>query len=266
MCAELIRPLHRQRDALADADAHRRQRALGAASFISIAAVSASRAPDMPSGWPMAIAPPFGLTCSASSGRPSARMQASACAAKASLSSITSKSLDLQAEPLHQLLRRRHRAVAHDARRDARGGEARRCGPAASGRSGRPPSPEATISAAAPSLTPEALPAVTVPPLRNGVGSAASLSSDCLARMLVALDDRDVAFAVLDLDGRDLSREAAVLLRGGGALWLRNANASWSAREIWNSSATFSAVSGMESMPYCAFIGGLTKRQPIVVS
>ena len=36
---------------------------------------------------------------------------------------------------------------------------------------------EATISAAAPSLTPEALPAVTVPPLRNGVGSLASASS-----------------------------------------------------------------------------------------
>src|SRR6266581_4210479 len=33
-----------------------------------------------------------------------------------------------------------------------------------------------------------------------------------------------------------------------------------------HSSATFSAVSGMESVPYCAFIMGLTKRQPIVVS
>ncbi len=33
-----------------------------------------------------------------------------------------------------------------------------------------------------------------------------------------------------------------------------------------NSAATFSAVSGIESMPYCFFISGLTKRQPIVVS
>ena len=31
-------------------------------------------------------------------------------------------------------------------------------------------------------------------------------------------------------------------------------------------SATFSAVSGIESTPYCAFSSGLTKRQPIVVS
>src|SRR6266481_4749001 len=33
-----------------------------------------------------------------------------------------------------------------------------------------------------------------------------------------------------------------------------------------NSSATISPVSGMESVPYLAFISGLTKRQPIVVS
>jgi hypothetical protein len=33
-----------------------------------------------------------------------------------------------------------------------------------------------------------------------------------------------------------------------------------------NSAATFSAVSGIESTPYSAFIAGLTKRQPMVVS
>ena len=46
----------------------------------------------------------------------------------------------------------------------------------------------------------------------------------------------------------------------------RSAKASWSARVTWNSSATFSPVSGIESTPYCALITGLTKRQPIVVS
>src|SRR5665213_2015966 len=46
----------------------------------------------------------------------------------------------------------------------------------------------------------------------------------------------------------------------------RIANASWSARETWNSSATFSPVSGIASTPYCAFISGLMKRQPMVVS
>src|ERR1700738_1281828 len=46
----------------------------------------------------------------------------------------------------------------------------------------------------------------------------------------------------------------------------RIANASWSARDTWNSSATFSPVSGIASTPYCAFISGLMKRQPMVVS
>src|SRR3972149_2547410 len=44
----------------------------------------------MPSGWPSAMAPPLGLTCSASSGSPSMRSTAKAWAANASLSSITS--------------------------------------------------------------------------------------------------------------------------------------------------------------------------------
>jgi hypothetical protein len=48
--------------------------------------------------------------------------------------------------------------------------------------------------------------------------------------------------------------------------WLRSANASWSARDTLKSAATFSAVSGIESTPYFAFISGLTKRQPMVVS
>ena len=48
--------------------------------------------------------------------------------------------------------------------------------------------------------------------------------------------------------------------------WERIANASWSARVTWNSAATFSPVSGMELTPYCFFISGLMKRQPMVVS
>ena len=48
--------------------------------------------------------------------------------------------------------------------------------------------------------------------------------------------------------------------------WLRAAKASWSARLTWNSAATLSAVSGIESMPKASFIFGLTKRQPMVVS
>src|SRR5664280_866727 len=62
-------------------------------AFSSTAAVMASRAPLMPSGCPSAMAPPLGLTCSASSGSPSCRSTASDWAAKASFSSTTSRSL-----------------------------------------------------------------------------------------------------------------------------------------------------------------------------
>ena len=48
--------------------------------------------------------------------------------------------------------------------------------------------------------------------------------------------------------------------------WLRSANASCSSRDTFHSSATFSAVSGIESVPYFSFITGLMNRQPMVVS
>jgi len=41
---------------------------------------------------------------------------------------------------------------------------------------------------------------------------------------------------------------------------------SCAARSMPNCCATFSAVSGIESTPYCAFMSLLTKRQPMVVS
>ena len=54
-----------------DADAHRAQRVPAAACAASWSvAVVASRAPLMPSGWPSAIAPPFGLTCARVVGQP----------------------------------------------------------------------------------------------------------------------------------------------------------------------------------------------------
>src|SRR6218665_2922784 len=49
-------------------------------------------------------------------------------------------------------------------------------------------------------------------------------------------------------------------------IWIASAMRSWASRQILKSVATFSAVSGIESTPYCAFISLLTKRQPMVVS
>ena len=94
---------------------------------------------------------------------PSSRSTARPCAANASFSSITSICRQGEAGALQHLLRRRRRADAHDARRDA----GRRHADDARARRQAVPCRRAPrlamISAQAPSLTPEALPAVTVP-------------------------------------------------------------------------------------------------------
>ena len=110
--------LEGERGALADADAHGGESPSVPPRSLAPAPRRRQRAPDMPSGWPSAMAPPWGFTCSASSARPRPRRQASAWAAKASFSSITSKS-PAQLQPLAQLARRRDRADAHHPRRDA---------------------------------------------------------------------------------------------------------------------------------------------------
>ena len=219
----------------------------------------------MPSGWPSAIAPPFGLTCSASSASPSWRMQASACEAKASFSSITSKSPICRPEPLHQLARRGHRADAHDARRhagrrhadDAR---ARRQpvrfhgGLRRDDHRGRAVVHARRIAG------------------RHGAGIAErrlelgeALERRLGARMLVRVDlHRHLAG---DLHRHDLLGEVAGRDRLAGALLRAPREGILIGRaSTWNSSATFSPVSGIASTPYCFFISGLMKRQPIVVS
>ncbi|MCY1297258.1 hypothetical protein D9M70_466910 [compost metagenome] len=125
----------------------------------------------------------------------------------------------------------------------------------------------ASSSAQAPSLTPEALPAVTLPSLRNGVPSLASCSrvvsprgcSSCSTTFAGPLRWA-ISTGTISLARRPLAWAAAAFC------WLRRAKASWSARAMLNCAATFSAVSGIESMPNCACIAGLTKRQPMVVS
>ena len=125
---------------------------------------------------------------------------------------------------------------------------------------------DATIVAQAPSLTPDALPAVTVPSGRTTPLSLASDSSvvarGCSSRSTTTgspLREGTLTAAI-----SSARRPAAIA--SAARCCERSAKASWSARAIANSAATFSAVSGIESIPYFAFISGLTKRQPIVVS
>src|SRR6266550_1769595 len=54
------------------------------------------RGPEAPSGWPIAIAPPFGLTRLSPKSTSRPRRQAKTCAANASLISITSMSLSVR--------------------------------------------------------------------------------------------------------------------------------------------------------------------------
>src|ERR1700733_3906219 len=61
---------------------------------ISCSNVTSTRAPDAPTGWPIAIAPPLTLTLAVS--QPRSLLTAQACAAKASLASIRSRSPMLQ--------------------------------------------------------------------------------------------------------------------------------------------------------------------------
>ena len=140
-----------------------------ASAFRSSSVVS-TRAPEAPIGWPMAMAPPLTLTLAGS--QPMSLLTAQACAAKASLASTRSRSSTFQPAFLQRRARRRDRAGAHDRGIDAGlrpGHDARQRRHAALGGLAR----LISTTAAAPSLMPEALAAVTVPSLSKAGRSLA---------------------------------------------------------------------------------------------
>jgi hypothetical protein len=155
------RSMH-QCDALADADAHGAQRVAAAAWCNWFTAVVASRAPLAPSGWPSAMAPPQRLTRGSSSARPRSRSTARPCAAKASLSSMTSICARLRPVSASTL-----RVAGAGPKPMMRGARPAVAMPTTRARGVRPwraaAASLASSSAQAPSLTPLALPAVTVP-------------------------------------------------------------------------------------------------------
>ena len=173
--------LDHRRDPLADADAEgRRFRSGPPRRRSSQTRVVISRAPEQPSGWPSAIAPP--LTLSRSSSIPSSPALASTWEANASFSSISSISLELQAGGVE-----RPAGSPAPGRSPCRRGRPRRRPIETTRASGSRPSSAAVSSLAitrqaAPSLRVEALPAVTVPPSRKTGFSFASFSSEVSAR------------------------------------------------------------------------------------
>ena len=75
--AGMLHPFERERDALTHTNAHGGERELATVPLQLFDAVSARRAPDMPSGWPRAIAPPLGLTLCTPSGSRAGEVTAS---------------------------------------------------------------------------------------------------------------------------------------------------------------------------------------------
>jgi hypothetical protein len=176
------------------------------------------RAPELPMGWPRAMAPPRTLT--------RVGVELEGAHAGEGLRGEGLVELD-EIDVGDGACPRRARSfctagmgpVAHEVGLDARGGAAE------DARQGLEPaaftttSSEARSSAEAPSLIGEELPAVTLPPARKTGLSLASAATDAVrAHALVAADDHGIAFFLGDGDGDQLAGEVASLPGGGGAL------------------------------------------------
>ena len=96
---------------------------------------------DMPSGWPSAMAPPLALTCGGVVGDAELAQHGERLAGEGLVEFDHVEIAGRQAEPGAELLRRRRRADAHDARRHAGRGAAEDAGDRASGRVAAPPPP-----------------------------------------------------------------------------------------------------------------------------
>src|SRR4051812_37146807 len=206
---------------------------------ISCSSVTSTRAPEAPTGWPIAIAPPLTLTLEVS--QPRSLLTAQAWAAKASLASIRSRS------PMFQ-------PAFFSAARDAG------IGPVPMILGSTPAWPHDTMrprivlpslaaclavistTAAAPSLMPEALPAVTVPSFSNAGFSLAIASTvapwrgySSSATMMSPLRDLMVTGTISSLNLPAFCAASALFCE-----W--TANSSCWERVIWYWRATFSAV------------------------
>ena len=197
------------------------------------------RAPEAPIGWPSAIAPPLTFTVSMS--KPRSRATAQDCAAKASFDSTRSTSAMF------------HPAFSSALRLAGIGPEPISAGstPAVAQETMRPSgsiprraasSALISTSAAAPSLMPEALPAVTVPSFAKAGRSLASVSAVVPWR---GYSSASTAMSPLRWGTTTEAISSAnrpAFCASSALAWLAAANASCSARGICQRSATFSAV------------------------
>ena len=214
--------------------------------------VAARMAPVAPSGWPSAIAPPIGLTTSGF--RPRVLITANAWAAKASFSSIQPMSARLKPAALSAAgiasigpMPISSGGTPRDAKLTNRASGCKlNCLTAFS---------LANISAPAPSLVCELLPAVTLPLAANTVRSLASASSVVSARgpssrltvravVLISPLSR-LGVRSTTCTGVISSANAPACCAARALWWDCSANASCASRLTFHCVATFSAVKPM---------------------
>ena len=102
-----------------------------------------------------------------------------------------------------------------------------------------------TTTAAAASLTPAALPAVTVPSFLKAGLSLASASAERSSRMCSSRVNSIVSRLLLIGTGMSSSRNLPASVAACARRWDVQANSSWSSREMAWESARFSAVMPM---------------------
>src|SRR6267378_2593578 len=200
------------------------------------------RQPEAPIGCPSAMAPPFTFTLPVS--QPICRFTAIACAAKASLISIKSRSFG--SHPA----RDRQRLDAGTGPIPMYFGSTPAEAKALMRAMGFNPSSfaffdEARTTAAAPSLIPEALPAVTLPFLSKAGLRPFSASSVVPCRGYSSSAKTTVPLRLAISTGMISSLKRPALCAASVFCWLASANWSWSSRVTAYSFATFSAVTPM---------------------
>src|SRR5512134_551367 len=209
---------------------------------ISCSSVTRIRQPEAPIGWPSAMAPPLTLTLPVS--QPICRLTAIACAANASLISIRSRSFGSQPA------RARQRLEAGTGPMPMYLGSTPAEAKALMRASGFRPSSRAflavvTITAAAPSLMPEALAAVTVPFLSKAGLRPFIASSVAPWRGYSSSAKTTGPFFEGISKGMISSLKRPDFCAASVLFWLFTANSSCSSRVTTYSFATFSAVTPM---------------------
>lgn len=107
----------------------------------------------------------------------------------------------------------------------------------------------ASSKAQAPSFTPDAFPAVTVPWGAHDALKPRQSFQGRFAGVFVAAHDHSASLLLGDRHRHDLSVEKPLLCAASALCCERSAMRSRASRSIRKSVATFSAVSGMESTP-----------------